>query len=221
MPIYNAEKYLVRSLDSVLRQTYQDYELICVTDGSTDGSLRILEEYKKIFQDKLLLISTSNRGESSARNTGLDIARGEWISFLDADDAIEPEFLDKMLDCLMSSGADMAVCGFRRINQKTGKAYTEEMTSRRDIITDLTLDDSIAFINVGLPNKLIKKNVIGSNRLPPVRIALDMLFMLGLFPEIQKIVFVPQPLYRYYVHRNSVIMVNLPIWTNSAKRFLR
>jgi len=92
IPVYNAERYLCGCLDSVLRSEYQDFELILVNDGSTDGSLSICEEYAA-RDSRVRLISQENRGASAARNRGIDACRGEWVVFVDSDDMISPNFL--------------------------------------------------------------------------------------------------------------------------------
>lgn len=92
IPVYNAEPYLRRCLNSVLSSTYREFELILVNDGSTDNSFEICQEYAA--KDKRIqVISQENRGVSAARNRGLDICRGEWVVFVDADDVISPDFL--------------------------------------------------------------------------------------------------------------------------------
>ena len=84
IPVYNNEKYLKECLDSVCHQTLTDIEIICINDGSSDGSLNILNEYSK--DDRIIVIDQTNQGPAIARNRGLDIAKGEYIGFLDSDD---------------------------------------------------------------------------------------------------------------------------------------
>ena len=92
VPVYNVEKYLRRCLDSILAQTFTDFECICIDDGSSDGSGKILDEYaEKDF--RFVVIHKDNGGVSSARNAGLDVARGEWLAFVDSDDWVEKNFL--------------------------------------------------------------------------------------------------------------------------------
>lgn len=91
IPVFNAEKYLSECLDSVLNQTFSDFELICINDGSTDNSAQILEAYKQ-KDSRIKVIHQSNGGVSAARNAGLDIAKGEYIGFVDADDTISPSY---------------------------------------------------------------------------------------------------------------------------------
>ena len=97
VPIYNAENFLERCIDSLLAQTIEDFELILVNDGSTDSSKRICERYKS--KDKrIILINQQNSGPSASRNSGLNIAKGEFICFVDADDYVGKEYLSCMLN---------------------------------------------------------------------------------------------------------------------------
>ena len=89
VPFYNAEKFLDKCINSVLKQTYDNYELILVNDGSTDGSQKICEKYCNTSENKIRYIYQNNAGVSSARNKGIDSAKGEFITFVDADDHID------------------------------------------------------------------------------------------------------------------------------------
>lgn len=93
VPVYNVEKYIHKCVDSILEQTYKDFECILVDDGSTDGSSRIIDEYEK-KDSRVKVIHKENGGESSARNSGLDVARGAWITYIDSDDYIEKHALE-------------------------------------------------------------------------------------------------------------------------------
>jgi glycosyltransferase involved in cell wall biosynthesis len=94
VPVYNVEKYLEECLDSILSQSFADFELICVDDGSTDGSPEILRKYAD-RDDRIKIIAQANRGSGAARNAGMEAARGDYIVFIDSDDFIEPELLAK------------------------------------------------------------------------------------------------------------------------------
>lgn len=104
VPVYNASVYLPRCLESLLAQTYQNLEIICVDDGSTDESAKILEEYAKI-DSRIRVILKENAGVSAARNSGLDVASGEYVSFVDADDWVENDAYEEILNCF-SVGID-------------------------------------------------------------------------------------------------------------------
>ena len=91
VPVYNAEKYLERCLDSLVNQTLKDIEIICINDGSTDKSLKILNKYAGEYNN-ILIIEQENKGQSAARNVGIDTAGGEFIAFIDADDWVDLDY---------------------------------------------------------------------------------------------------------------------------------
>lgn len=117
IPIYNAEKVLKRCIDSVLKQTFGNFELILVNDGSTDLSLDICNKYKN-FDKRIKVIHTDNRGASAARNIGLEAAEGTYIQFIDADDYIAENMCERMVKALKSSNADMCLCGYNIISNE-------------------------------------------------------------------------------------------------------
>lgn len=113
LPIYNVEKYLRRCLDSVLNQTFTDFEAICVNDGSPDKSLHILEEYAA-KDSRIKIVTQENQGLSMARNNGLKVAKGDYIYFLDSDDAIHPKLLEIAYTFATKHNADMVCFGFEK-----------------------------------------------------------------------------------------------------------
>ncbi|MBQ0105876.1 MAG: glycosyltransferase, partial [Armatimonadetes bacterium] len=120
VPVYNVEKYLRKCLDSIINQTLKDIEIIVVNDGSTDSSLSICEEYAE-KDERIILISKENAGLSHTRNTGLKIAKGEYISFIDSDDYIEKNMLQTLYDLGQKSSADIIFCNNDIINVKRFK----------------------------------------------------------------------------------------------------
>lgn len=111
IPVYNAEAFLPRCLDSVLAQTWRELEIILVDDGSADQSAAICREYRQ-RDARILVLEQENRGVSAARNAGLARAGGDYVTFLDADDWLEPEHIDLLVRSLEDHGADCAVCGY-------------------------------------------------------------------------------------------------------------
>lgn len=109
IPVYNVEEYLPRCLDSILRQTYRELEIICVNDGSPDGCLSILESYAR-EDPRIKVIDQENQGVSAARNKGLKAAMGELIAFIDSDDWIHSRYFELLTDCLARTGADVVFC---------------------------------------------------------------------------------------------------------------
>ncbi len=110
IPVYNVEKYLAQCLDSVVNQTFKDIEIICVNDGSTDGSLNILQKYAS-NDDRIIIINKENRGVSAARNDGLERVAGDYIMFLDADDYYFPETCEKAYKFMATSNVDIGIFG--------------------------------------------------------------------------------------------------------------
>lgn len=119
MPCYNGEEFLAEAIGSVLGQTFQDFELIVVDDGSTDGSAGILAGYG----DRVRVIRQANGGVSAARNVGIEAAHGEFIAFLDSDDYWEPEFLDEMVKGMADARTAIAYCGWQNVGVGEGKPF--------------------------------------------------------------------------------------------------
>ena len=111
IPVYNVEKYLRECLDSVVNQTLKDIEIICINDGSPDNSLAILEEYAK-KDSRIIVISQENSGVSTARNVGIDLAKGDYLYFIDADDYAEPDLLELSYQKALSTQCDIVNFGF-------------------------------------------------------------------------------------------------------------
>lgn len=128
IPVYNVEKYLGACLDSLLVQSFPDWETICVNDGSTDGSLAVLEEYAA-RDNRIKVISQSNAGTATARNTGLRAAQGDYIFFLDSDDWIEPDSLQIIANRL--HGEDILCFSGKRYIETTGEYLPADFLSEK------------------------------------------------------------------------------------------
>lgn len=127
IPVYNASQYLAECLDSIIAQTFEDIEIICINDGSTDDSLEILKQYQ-IKDARILIIDQKNQGVSAARNAGLAIAKGAYNGFVDSDDAIENDFYEKLFKAAVSNKVDLVFSktffgGGELVN---GKIYSKE-----------------------------------------------------------------------------------------------
>ena len=114
VPVYNVESYLSNCIDSILNQTFKDFELILVNDGSTDKSLEICKHYKNM-DDRIFIIDKKNGGLSSARNAGLDIIKGEYIGFVDSDDYIHPQMYELLYKQIIENEADISMCEFKKV----------------------------------------------------------------------------------------------------------
>ena len=116
VPVYNVEKYIKKCLDTIISQTFSDIEIICVNDGSTDSSRKILEEYKN-KDSRIIIIDKKNGGLSSARNAGMKVAMGEYISFIDSDDWIEETMLEKLYNNMTTLNTDITICAVHQFDE--------------------------------------------------------------------------------------------------------
>ena len=194
IPIYNAEKELDRMLTSIQRQSMTDYEVIMIDDGSRDNSEIICKKFVSRDQ-RFHYFYQENKGVSVARNNGMSRARGEYIAFVDADDEIDPNYLEVLLEACKHS--DIAVCDV--VIEKNGKEIGR-FTGERDGVTreeaiNLLLKRRI--INSGPYAKLYRRNVIGKVEFPLMKTYEDILFNLHAFFNANSISITPKTQYHY------------------------
>ena len=155
--VYNLEKYLPRCLDALVGQTLQEIEIICVDDGSTDSAPKIIDEYAQKYPEKVKAFHKENGGEFTTRNYGLERATGEYVTFVDTDDYVAPDWAEKLYNAAKENDADMAVCGFERIDLDTGKVVSTNMTQFGKCAKEVDgKDDFVLFINPAPWNKIYK-----------------------------------------------------------------
>ena len=135
IPVYNVEPYLRQCLDSVVNQTFGDLQIICVNDGSTDGSLAILEQYAAA-DNRVEIVNKENGGLNSARNAGLDRVTGEYFAIVDSDDWIDLTAYEKLYARAKESDADMTLCGFNLIDFPVQKEIPLPNASESDNETE-------------------------------------------------------------------------------------
>ena len=173
IPVYNVEKYLCECLDSILNQTFQDFEIICVDDGSTDETLEILKNYKN-KDERVFVLQQHHSGAAEARNNGIRLARGKYIQFLDSDDYFEPTMLEELYNHAEKFGADLTVCSSRKVDNNGN--IVESGNPNSPINLDKTplektfnwrdyKDDFFSLINVAIWNKLYSRDLILKNNL--------------------------------------------------------
>ncbi len=173
IPVYNVEKYLCECLDSILNQTFQDFEIICVDDGSTDETLEILKNYKN-KDERVFVLQQHHSGAAEARTNGIRLARGKYIQFLDSDDYFEPTMLEELYNHAEKFGADLTVCSSRKVDNNGN--IVESGNPNSPINLDKTplektfnwrdyKDDFFSLINVAIWNKLYSRDLILKNNL--------------------------------------------------------
>ena len=218
VPVYKVEKYLPRCIDSILAQTFGDFELILIDDGSPDGCGRICDEYAQ--KDKrIVAIHQKNMGVSEARNAGLDIAHGRYIGFVDSDDWIEPQMYEVMMDAIRENGADMAVCGVRYADED-GKFTRADRLSEGVYTRAGLLEDVFAMPNKlggGCCNKVFDASKIASVRFKVgMTIAEDALYLFDCFMRIDGAVKIGDALYNVYERCGSATRTDSMICVNET-----
>lgn len=211
VPIYNVEKYIRKCVTSILQQTYKNLEVILVDDGSKDECGQICDEFSDI-DFRVVVIHKENGGLSSARNAGLEIARGKYISLVDGDDYIHPQMYERLLQILQKEKADIVACKFRMLdeNEKAPiKKYNtiidkNEYTAimGREIYWQLWLRDNETVVQW---NKLFRKEIFEHCRYPIGKLHEDVYMIHQQLKKCHKIVYVNEELY-YYVQRGNSIM---------------
>lgn len=211
IPTYNVEKYLRECLDSILAQTFQDFEIICVDDGSTDRTLDILQEYK-LKDDRFVILQQRHAGAGAARNHGLKLAEGKYIQFLDSDDYFEPTLLEELYTRAEKFGADLTVCSSRKVDNEgniteTGspnfpinidKVPMEQVFNRQNFKNEI-----FCLLIPVVWNKLIRKSFLEENHLefPKLTIYEDIAFMHSVVACADKIVAFNKELINYRFNR--------------------
>ena len=132
IPIYNVAAYIEESLESVINQTYCNLEILLVDDGSTDGSGKMCDEYEK-RDSRIRVVHQDNRGLSAARNTGLNMMSGDAVAFLDSDDALMPDYIEKMFATMAKENADLVLCKYLTY-RTTGRMIGESIDKERPLI---------------------------------------------------------------------------------------
>lgn len=200
VPVYNAEKYLVKCLDSIINQTYKNIEIILVNDGSSDGSLKIINSYKKKYQDKIVVINKKNEGQGVARNEGIKISKGEYLTFVDSDDYIDKNMIFDMLNMAINLNADIVYTNsmYEDIDNNIIEKKNE---LNADVVKNYILTQS------GPCSKLVKKNLIVENNLyfPKLRAYEDIAIVPVWALYTKKIVMLDKCYYFYLIHNGSTM----------------
>lgn len=204
VPIHKVEQYLKRCIDSIINQTYTNLEIILVDDGSPDECPKICDEYAYI-DERVKVIHKKNGGLSSARNTGLDIATGEFIVFIDSDDYIELNMIESMMNNMIKNNADLVVCNIRYVfNDREYIKYskTDRILNKDEAMKEYIKDGIVQAVAW---NKLYKKNIIGDMRYKVGKTNEDEFFTYKVINKAEKIYYNSNAFYNY-LQRGSSIM---------------
>lgn len=211
IPIYNLEKYIEKCIDSILKQTYTKTEIIIIDDGSTDGSEEICNKYAKT-DERVIYIKKENGGPSSARNKGIEEANGEYLFFVDGDDYLAPETIEKMLERILTDHSKLALCGFTRVGRdntilKTIEATNEVITGFEALKMAYREDNGVLFCST-IVNKLYHRSLFHSIRFPEGKFHEDEATVYKILDQCDKISLLAEPFYYYLDRENSTM--NLP-----------
>ncbi|MCQ2735177.1 MAG: glycosyltransferase [Alphaproteobacteria bacterium] len=204
VPVYNTAKYLQCCLDSIIGQTLRDIEIVCVNDGSTDESLKILQEYME-NDSRIKIISQKNQGLSAARNAGLKIASADYISFVDSDDFIHPEFLEQLYNAIQKTKCDVAGCDFAKIKKNKQLPFAWKIKTKIYKPAINVLLNKRNFIHFNVWNKLYSKECICDVPFIEGIYYEDWVFNTCVFAKIKSFVWIDAPLYGYRMSENSIM----------------
>ncbi len=208
IPVYKVEKYLEKCIQSVINQTYENLQIILVDDGSPDNCGKICDEYAK-KDHRIEVIHKSNGGLSDARNKGLEMAKGEYIGFVDSDDYIEADMYEVLYNLLKQYNADVSICNFYTVSQ--GKISIKNADNgineynRIEILKEILLDKNIQSYAW---NKLYKKELFDEIKYPIGKKYEDIGTTFYLLEKCNKVVVTGKSEY-YYINRQDSIVNNV------------
>lgn len=204
VPIYNSEKYVTRLLDSFLSQTFTDWELIAINDGSTDDSGKIINDYAS-KDSRIIPVHKQNAGVSAARQTGMNMARGKYIIHADSDDWAEPDMLKELYDKAISSNADVVICDYYVDN---GSKQTYVRQEPNSLVPESVLRQLFHNLLGSCWNKLIKTDILHTCNIhfpDGINYCEDLLVCVQLFMNNTiKIAYVPKAFYHYVQNMTSI-----------------
>jgi glycosyltransferase involved in cell wall biosynthesis len=212
IPVYNVQDYLARCVDSVLTQTYTDLEIILVDDGSIDISGDICDEYA-LLDARVRVIHKENGGLSDARNAGLDVARGNYVAFIDADDYVHPSFVELLLKTINETGAQIAVSTWQEL--KDGDK-PRKVKTKRPRCTILTQEEAISSVfyqkklNHSACSRIFETQLFNNLRFPEGMLYEDLAIIYPLLCKVEKVALINTPMY-YYMHRQGSIITTMSL----------
>ena len=212
IPIFNTEKYLNNALDSIINQSLDDIEIICINDGSTDRSLEILEEYKK-KDSRIKIVSQTNHGLGYSRNQGLNIANGEYIYFIDSDDSLDHNALNELYNLCETKSLDVVLFKLINVDEDSGRKYPNnyyDMKFLKNIVGDNVfsykdLGERLYDVAVSIPGKFFKSELISDIRFDESLVFEDNPFFIEVLFKAKRAYFYDKYLYNRLRRENSIV----------------
>lgn len=212
VPVYNVEKYLMECLDSLANQTFEDFEVICVNDGSDDSSPDILEEYAS-EDERFKIVSQENKGLSGARNTGMNYIKGRYLLFLDSDDWLELNALELLYNHANALNSEMVIFPYRYFNQET-KQYEENDFTKLNMFDSSVDNKNFNYKNIPetvfrIPHESIKLYDVKTLKKLAVKFPEglnyeDAYFFYKIFFKLNKVSIIRTPIYNYRIRNDSI-----------------
>ena len=202
IPIYNCEEYIGRCIESVLNQTYKNFEIICIDDGSTDSSLNIISTYvNKADSKRIIVKSIKNSGPSVARNEGIKIANGNYITFVDSDDMLNEKYLEILYNIAKIKNVKIVRCNYKIFNKK-GEFKNSEYNSsdklfEKNSFFEYEMFESMIWNTVWgelIDSELVRQIKFDENK----RIGEDLFFNINAYEQVEKIYHTNERLYYYF-----------------------
>lgn len=207
IPIYNAEKYLRRCLDSILKQTHTCLEIVLIDDGSTDASKNICEDYCN-RDCRFRYVYQENQGAAVARNNGIDHAMSEYLTFLDADDSIEPMFVEHILTEMLATDSDMGICDINYVNSVTADKQVSKIRFSGRTASANNTNNIFNTVRTFIWGKIYKSKLFANIRFPDLNFFEDLATVPFIAAIASQIVHVPLPLINYYRHHVGSLSEN-------------
>jgi len=210
VPVYKVEHYLRKCVDSVVAQTYTNLEIILVNDGSPDNCGKICDEYAE-NEERAKVIHKSNGGTSDARNTGLDVARGNFIAFIDSDDFVSTNYIEYLYDLITKYDADISICNYLPVREdgvviKSRNSLIKDKFYQKEyfklLFSAMLYEENIAIYDSPCI-KLYKKDLFTNVRFPKGKLFEDVRTIPKLFHKAEKIIFGKEKHYFYQIRQNS------------------
>lgn len=201
VPVYNGQDYLKKCIDSIEKQTYKKLEIIIINDGSTDGTGKLCRALEEEYEN-IRVITTNDEGVSEARNAGLDQMKGEFFTFVDADDRLLPDTISALYDCIRETDSDIAGCGFftwKEEDELGQVGHTSKLRRPRSYTSGEFLREGILKGNSRCWSKLYRSASVGEQRFRKgLSIGEDMLFLVDLLPKVRKTAEISYQGYGYF-----------------------
>lgn len=218
IPVYKMEQYISYTLDSIINQTFKEFEVIVVDDGSPDNSGKIADEYSN-KDERIKVVHQENKGAGPARNVGIELAQGEYLMFPDADDILESTMIETMIKKLEEKNVDVIMCSTSDMVEKNNGKIEKIKYSRNEIflknkeeLRDNYIDLYIESLSHGTNTKMYKANIVNKYniRFPDLRRSQDIIFNNRYFDKADSFLLIPDVLYNYRVSEHNLFVSKLP-----------